>query len=273
MVLYRVFGRLAAMSLVLSMLPAAAIAQSGSAIAGVVKDTTGAVLPGVTIEASSPALIEKARTVVTDAAGQYKIINLVPGDYTVTFSLSGFSTVKRDAIVLTASFTATVNAELRVGALAETITVSAESPTVDIQNVMQQSVMTRDIIDSVPTGQKSVSAIGALIPGVTASNQDVGGTAFTSGQLAIHGSRAGEMQLLYDGMYYNNGQGRGGIFAGISTIDGTVQEMSLETAGLSAESELGGIRTNIVPKDGGNQFKRRPVRRIHQRQFPERQPH
>jgi len=243
------------MSLVLSMLPAAAMAQSGSAIAGVVKDTTGAVLPGVTVEASSPALIEKARTVVTDAAGQYKIINLVPGDYTVTFALSGFSTVKRDGIVLTASFTATVNADLRVGALAETITVSAESPTVDIQNVMQQSVMTRDIIDSVPTGQKSVSAIGALIPGVTASNQDVGGTAFTSGQLAIHGSRAGEMQLLYDGMYYNNGQGRGGIFAGISTIDGTVQEMSLETAGLSAESELGGIRTNIVPKDGGNRFK------------------
>jgi hypothetical protein len=157
------------------------------------------------------------------------------------------------AIVLTAS-AATVNAELRVGALAETITVSAESPTVDIQNVMQQSVMTRDIIDSVPTGQKSVSAIGALIPGVTASNQDVGGTAFTSGQLAIHGSRAGEMQLLYDGMH-NNGQGRGGIFAGISTIDGTVQEMSLETAGLSAESELGGIRTNIVPKDGVNQFR------------------
>jgi hypothetical protein len=254
MITRRVSCRLIAMSLVL-MLPATGLAQSGSAIAGVVKDATGAILPGVTVEASSPSLIEKIRTVVTDAAGQYKIINLVPGAYTVTFALPGFSTVKRDGIELTASFTATVNADLRVGAVEETITVSAAAPTVDIQNVVQQRVMTRDVIDAVPTGQKSVSAIGALIPGVTASNQDVGGTAFTSGQLAIHGSRAGEMQLMYDGMYYNNGQGRGGIFAGISTIDGTVQEMSLETAGLSAESELGGIRTNIIPKDGGNTFK------------------
>src|SRR5437667_6664268 len=115
--------------------PATVRAQSGSSIAGVVKDATGAVMPGVTVEAASPVLIEKVRTAVTDAAGQYKIINLVPGTYSVTFSLTGFNTVKRDGIELTAAFTANVNADLKVGALEETITVSGQAPTVDVQNV------------------------------------------------------------------------------------------------------------------------------------------
>src|SRR4029079_976122 len=111
-------------------------AQTGaSGIAGVVKDTSGAVLPGVTVEASSPALIERIRTVVTDGEGQFKIIDLRPGTYEVTFSLPGFSTVKRDGIELTANFTASINAELRVGALTETVTVSGQSPVVDVQNV------------------------------------------------------------------------------------------------------------------------------------------
>ena len=102
-----------------------------------------AVLPGVTVEAASPALIEKVRTVVTDGEGQYKIVDLRPGTYTVTFTLAGFSTVKRDGIELSAGFTATINAELRVGSLEETITVSGQSPMVDTQNVTQQKVITR----------------------------------------------------------------------------------------------------------------------------------
>src|SRR5207302_756817 len=102
--------------------------------AGVGKDTTGAVLPGVTVEASSPALIEKVRTVVSDASGQYKVIDLRPGTYSVTFTLPGFSTVKRDGIELTAGFTATVNGELRVGRVEENVTVSGQSPVVDTQN-------------------------------------------------------------------------------------------------------------------------------------------
>jgi hypothetical protein len=232
-----------------------AFAQSGSGIAGVVKDATGAVLPGVSVEAASPVLIEKVRTVVTDAAGQYKIVDLRPGTYSVTFSLAGFSTVKRDGIELTASFTASVNADMRVGAVEETVTVSGAAPTVDVQNVVQQKVMTRDVIDAIPSGQKGVASVGALIPGVVTLNQDVGGTASTVNQMAIHGGRQGEMQLLYDGLYYNNGQGRGGQFTALALNDGTVQELSLETGGLSAESELGGIRTNVVPKEGGNTFK------------------
>src|ERR1700681_3443262 len=116
-------------------------AQTGaSCIAGVVKDTSGAVLPGVTVEASSPALIEKVRSVVTDDQGQYKIVDLRPGTYTVTFVLAGLSTLQRAGIELTVNFTAAVNAELRVGALAETITVSGQTPQVDVQNTNVQRV-------------------------------------------------------------------------------------------------------------------------------------
>jgi hypothetical protein len=237
------------------LLPGLASAQSGSGIAGVVKDASGAVLPGVTVEASSPALIEKVRTAVTDGEGQYKIVDLRPGTYSVTFALAGFNTEKQEGIELTASFTATVNGQLRVGALEETITVSAQTPTVDVQNVAQEKVMTRDVINAVPAGTKSVVTLGVLIPGMNTNNQDVGGAAFSSSQIAIHGGKQGEQQLLYDGMYYNNGQGRGGQYTAIATNDATVQEVSLETGGLSAESELGGVRTNIVPKDGGNTFK------------------
>jgi hypothetical protein len=234
--------------------PAALLAQTNSAIAGVVKDTSGAVLPGVTVEASSPALIEKSRSVVTDGEGQYKIVNLRPGAYTVTFSLSGFSTVKRDGVSLTASFTANINAEMRVGGLEETITVSGAAPTVDVQNVVQQRVMTRDIVDAIPVGTKSVMSIGVLIPGVTTNSQDVGGTQYGSAALAIHGSALFEQQLLYDGVLYNNGQGRGGSFSAIAPNAATIQEVAYETGALSAESEVSGLRSNIIPKDGGNLF-------------------
>jgi hypothetical protein len=174
-------------------------AQSGSSIAGVVKDSSGAVLPGVTVEASSPALIEKVRTVVTDGAGQYKIVNLVPGVYTVSFTLTGFNPVRREGVELTASFTATVNADLRVGSLQETITVTGETPTVDVQNVTQQRVMTRDIISAVPAGMRSAAQLAVLIPGVTTNNQDVGGTAFSASAIAIHGSRLQEQTQLTTG--------------------------------------------------------------------------
>src|SRR5881409_1953360 len=121
------------------LMPAPAAAQGASGIAGVVKDSSGGVLPGVTVEASSPALIEKVRSVVTDEQGQYKIVNLVPGSYTVSFTLPGFSTFKREGLELATSFTATVNAEMKVGSLEETITVSGQAPVVDTQNVQQQT--------------------------------------------------------------------------------------------------------------------------------------
>src|SRR5262245_24446880 len=144
-----VLGALAAV-LALGLLgPTLAWAQ-GSSIAGVVRDSTGAVLPGVTVEATSPALIEKMRSVVTDDQGLYRIVDLRPGTYTVTFTLPGFTTVKREGLELTSSFTATVNADLRVGGLEETVTVSGASPVVDVQNVVQQRLISTDVLDTLP---------------------------------------------------------------------------------------------------------------------------
>ena len=137
------------------LLPAAAHAQAS--ISGTVTHASGAVLPGATVEASSPALIEKARVVVTDAMGLYRIVDLRPGVYTITFSLQSFTTVKREAIELPTAFTATVNAELRVGALEETVTVSGASPTVDIQGITRQSVLSREVLDALPTAKSVVS--------------------------------------------------------------------------------------------------------------------
>ncbi len=123
-------------------------------------------MPGVTVEAASPALIEKVRTAVTDGTGQYRIVNLSSGVYSVTFSLPGFATVKREGVELTGSFTATVNADVKVGALEETITVATTSPLVDVQSATRQTVMTRDVIDALPTAH-NIQAAALTIPGVT----------------------------------------------------------------------------------------------------------
>src|SRR5688572_324339 len=131
--------------------PSAAYAQAS--IAGIVRDSSGAVLPGVTVEAASPVLIEKARSAVTDTAGQYRIIDLRPGTYTVTFTLSGFSTVRRQGLELAGAFAATVHAELAVGSLEETITVTGESPIVDLQRSEQERVFTQEVLDSIPAGR------------------------------------------------------------------------------------------------------------------------
>src|SRR5688572_7403850 len=117
--------------------PHAASAQALGTIAGAVKDTSGAVLPGVTVEASSPALIEKVRSVTTDGSGLYRIVNLPPGSYSVTFSLPGFNQVRREMVDVTIGFTTNIEAELRVGALEETVTVTGESPVVDVQSASQ----------------------------------------------------------------------------------------------------------------------------------------
>src|SRR6188768_2587523 len=131
-------------------LPSTALAQA--VITGAVKDTSGAVLPGVSVEATSPVLIEKVRSSVTNGAGQYRIENLRPGTYTVTFTLVGFAAVHREGVELAGSFSATINADLRVGALEETVTVTGESPIVDVQNTTQQRVLSHEVIDAIPTG-------------------------------------------------------------------------------------------------------------------------
>jgi len=242
------------------LVPVTAWAQAATSggIAGVVKDPTGAVLPGVTVEASSPALIEKVRSVVSDAEGQYKIVDLRPGTYTVTFTLTGFSPVRREGVELTTAFTATVNGELRVGSVEETITVTGASPVVDVQNVRQQNVLSREILDTLPNG-KGTQNFGSLIPGaiLPATAQDVGGN---KGEIAtsfgIHGARAGDLKLLMDGMRFNAMQQGGGGSSRLFMVNqASVQEVVLETSGMSAESETGGVQLNFVPKEGGNDLR------------------
>ncbi len=138
-----------------------------------VKDTSGAVLPGVTVEAASDALIEKTRSVVTDGGGQFRIVDLRPGTYAVTFSLEGFQSFKRDALELPAQFTMTINADMKVGSLEETLTVTGDAPTVDVQTAVHTQVLNREAIDSIPTG-RTIQGMGQLIVGVSLSLPDTG---------------------------------------------------------------------------------------------------
>ena len=233
-------------------LPATVFAQA-SGIAGVVKDTTGAVMPGVTVEASSPALIERVRTVTTDSQGQYKILDLRPGTYEVTFTLPGFSTIKREGIELPATFVATVNADLRVGALEETVTVSGTSPVVDVQNVIRRQVISKDTIDAMPTS-KNWSTIGVMTVGVSSNQNDVGGSAGEhQNQLKAHGGSFNDRLVQLDGLM-NANMACNYACTGLSTNDASTQELSYEFGAISAEVAGGGVRVNIIPKDGGNRF-------------------
>src|SRR5581483_12337258 len=230
---------------------ATASAQGAGGIAGTVRDTSGGVMPGVTVEASSPALIEKVRSVVSDAEGQYKIIDLLPGVYTVKFSLTGFSSVRREGIELSAGFTATINTELRVGELEESITVTGQSPLVDTQNVVQQKVITRELLDSVPSSRSNYSA---LTPGASKST-DVGGSNGTDAgsTFTIHGSRALDVRRLIDGMRWNSMEAAN-AGTGFYYDPTGAEEIAIQLGGNSAEFELGGVQVNLVPKSGSNNY-------------------
>jgi hypothetical protein len=231
-------------------LPATARAQS--AFAGVVKDATGAVLPGVTVEASSPALIEKVRSVTTDANGLYRIENLRPGTYTITFNLPGFSAVKRDGVELPSNFVSTINADLKVGAMEETVTVSGQSPVVDVQSNSKAQVLSREMLDAVPTSH-TIQGVGQLVVGVTLSLPDVGGSqAMQQTYFTVHGLGAAQTSLMMDGMIINGLQGDGAIQT--YTNDAGNQEMVYQTGGGTVDSPTGGVKINMIPKEGGNRF-------------------
>ena len=235
-------------------IPAISNGQALGTIAGAVKDASGAILPGVTVEASSSALIEKVRTVVSDGAGQYRIVNLPPGNYTITFTLPGFSTVKREGIEVSPNFTSNIDADMRVGAVEETITVTGESPIVDIQSSAQTRAMTDQAFKELPTGGSWIQ-MAALVPAVRAGNTDVGGVLGdqTGAQVSAHGSRPGDGVSLIDGLRIGN-----------MYIDSNLTNMSLSPllfdqvdvslSGQMGETGTNGVIMNAIPKAGGNTF-------------------
>ena len=229
-----------------------ALAHAQSAIAGTVKDTSGAVLPGVTVEAMSPVLIEKVRTVTTNEQGQFTIVDLRPGTYSVRFTLSGFNAFVREGLELPTDFTATINVELRVGILEETVTVTGESPVVDVSSTARVQVLTREALDALPTG-RSIFAMGQLVTGVHLSSPDVGGSrAMQQTYMSTRGLTSANNIVQVDGMMINGLDGDGAVQQYINNA--FVQEMTYQTAGAGADISPGGIRVNIVPRDGGNQF-------------------
>ena len=229
-------------------LPASAAAQQRASIVGVVQDASGAVMPGVTVEASSPALIEQVRAAVSDGAGRYSIIDLRPGTYTVTFTLPGFRSVKREGIVLEGAFAAQVNGSLAVGAVEETVTVTGASPVVDTQSTQSQAVLSRQVLDVLPAA-RSMQGGASLVPGVAFYSQG-----FTS-NMSYHGSLRQDQHIYFDGM--NIGQNltqQGQQANGVGVNELAQEELVYDAGGQSAEFGVGGVRMDSIPKEGGNKF-------------------
>jgi len=235
---------------VLVVLPASAYAQAS--ISGVIKDASGAVLPGVTVEAASPVLIEKTRSAVTDGTGQYRIINLLPGKYSVTFTLAGFSTIRREDIELTGGFNATVNADLKVGGVAETITVSGETPIVDTQSIRRQTTISNELMTAIPTA-RSWAATALLIPGIVTIGGGPTDIQVTP-QMTVFGGAGGrnnEGRMQVDGLNAGAGLGGSGVSTYVADIS-NAQEVVTTTSGGLGEAEVGGPSLSIIPKSGGN---------------------
>src|SRR6266850_5322542 len=225
----------------------AALASAQSRIAGVVTDESGAVLPGVAVEAASPVLIEKARTAVTDGQGRFDIANLRAGDYTVTFTLPGFNVVKREGLTVPDNFTATANAVLKLGTLDETVIVTGASPVVDVRQVQQTQVVPRDLLDALPTG-RNFRSVGSLITAVRPQRQNLGDSNPWAQTIAVRGMGTNGTVILIDGLSTNSMQTG---FAAYSN-DAAIQEISYQTSANTADVSYGGLRANMVPRDGGN---------------------
>ncbi|HLG54738.1 MAG TPA: carboxypeptidase regulatory-like domain-containing protein [Vicinamibacterales bacterium] len=234
--------------------PASAFAQAS--IAGLVKDTSGAVLPGVTVEAASPVLIEKVRSAITDGAGRYSVLDLRPGTYRVTFTLPGFRTIIREGVELSGTAVVAINADMTVGGVQETITVSGQTPAVDLQSTTRQTSMNAEIVTAIPTSRNGF-AVGVLIPGVTLgtggnANQDVGGSLGPSTfSLVTHGGRLEDQRMSVNGVALSTMIGGGWGGGSVPNATGT-QEFAIDTAAVDATFATGGVRINFIPKDGGN---------------------
>ena len=236
----------------LLLLPPAVFAQAS--ISGTVKDTSGAVLPGVNVEAKSDVLIEKVRTAVTDGSGRYQLLDLRPGAYVVTFTLQGFNSVKREGITLSGSANAEVNADLRVGQIEETVTVTGETPIVDTRSTTRQAVLSADVIDALPTSRNFVT-LARIVPGTSGGGNDVGGSVLqdVGAGITVRGSNANDTRITLNGISVMTLQA-GGSLGGQQPDPGSASEIAIDTSSFSADMPTGGPRINFIPRDGGNRF-------------------
>lgn len=243
-----------------------ALAQgSGAAsIHGSVRDESGGFLPGVTVEVVA-ARVDSVRSTITDADGAYRITELRPGAYSVTYTLPGFSVLRREGIELAPSFTATLNVELKVGALEESIVVTGGTPLIDTSNLTQQKTISRELLTAVPTSQSALG-IASLMPAVVQppNAQDVGGSmGERSVRISIHGSKTSDARLRQEGMLYNaltpgsdfgtaglEGTGRGYYVNPLAAAEIVIDAGTMG----SAEYGVGGAQSNSIYKDGGNKF-------------------
>src|SRR5438477_10086349 len=233
--------------------PAAVYAQAS--ITGTVKDTSGAVLPGVTIEASSSVLIEKVRTTQTDGSGRFQLIDLRPGAYVVTFTLAGFNTVRRDGVELTGTGNVALDVELRVGVVEETVTVTGETPLVDVRSSTRQAVLSAEVIEALPTSRNFVP-LACLGPGTSGGGNDVGGSVLqdVGAAITVRGSNSTDTRITLNGISVMTLQA-GGNLGGQQPDPGSASEIAIDTSSFSAELPTGGPRINFIPRDGGNQFR------------------
>ena len=230
--------------------PGTVLGQDQAGITGQVVDDTEAALPGVTVEARSPALIEQVRTVFTDNAGNYRFITLPPGTYSVTFTLPGFRRVVREGVVLTGAFVAPVDARLEVGGLEETVMVTGVAPLVDVVSNRQQTVLTTEEINTLP-GSANVLTAMQYVPGVQGNwnSESLGAV--------IHGSDGPDSQPHVDGIKSGMQLGSRNSFVGgigLLTDEGSAEELVFDVSSQSAEYATSGVRSNIIPKSGGNEF-------------------
>ena len=234
------------------LLPSLAWAQAS--LTGTVQDASGAVLPGVTVEAASPVLIEKIRTATTDGSGQYRIIDLRPGTYTVTFTLPGFSTVRREAVEVTGAQTISIGAELRVGGVEETITVTGETPVVDVQNTRRQVTVTSDVVNAIPIG-RGYGNILATVPGIQLSGAGAvtSATGRASSFFTANGGRSNEGRIQIAGMNVGSSFNGGGVADFLYDVSNT-EEVQVTVSGGLGEADTGGPAMNLIPREGGNRY-------------------
>ena len=231
-------------------LPATVFAQAS--LSGFIKDTSGGVLPGVAVEASSPVLIEKVRSGISDSNGLYRIPDLPPGIYKVTFTLPGFATVSREGVEVAGGGVTTINADMRVGALTETITVTGESPVVDTQtSTRRQMVLSSAVVQAIPAS-RGYGNLLATVPGIQATGLDVSSGVSTN-FFTARGGRGNEGTVQIDGMNVGSAFNGGGV-AGFGYPIGESSEIQVTISGGLGEVDRGGPAFNLIPKTGGNTF-------------------